>query len=125
MAVAQREEIRSFLTQVKILLEDDENYTFRSDLPKNKATLIKLGFTPGQALQEIKVLTYADYSNGPEDGKSKDGHKQGKIWVFGKVVCGLEIYIKIQLVTYKGFSKAAIISFHEAEFPLVYPYKNK
>ena len=123
MESAKPEEIRSFLLHIKILLESEDNYVFRTDLPKNKNTLLKLGFTPEQALQEIIDLTYKDYCSGPEPNRSKDGRHEGNVWKFGKKVCDLEVYIKFHLISHKRFSKVVIISFHEPEFPLTYPYK--
>lgn len=44
------------------------------------------------------------------------------MWVFGKDVHDIEVYIK---VTVGGFNRRAVcISFHRAEHPLDYPLKN-
>jgi hypothetical protein len=45
------------------------------------------------------------------------------MWVFGKDVKGREIYIKV--IISGTTSQTICISFHFAEHPLVYPFKEK
>jgi hypothetical protein len=46
----------------------------------------------------------------------------GEMWVFGKNVKGQEVYIKIMLG--QPGRSTICISFHIAEHPLNYPFKN-
>ena len=47
----------------------------------------------------------------------------GEMWVFGKDVKGREIYIKVMISSHT--SQTICISFHIAEHPLVYPFKEQ
>ena len=49
-------------------------------------------------------------------------NKMGEMWVFGKNVKKQEVYIKIMLG--QPNSSTICISFHIAEHPLNYPFKN-
>ncbi|MBA2873167.1 hypothetical protein HNQ85_003505 [Anoxybacillus calidus] len=116
--------INRVLVQIKrIISESPDNFRLLTTREKNERTLLKLGFTPNNARDEILRLSYKDYIAGPEDNKSEFGSKEGNIWEFGKKINGLDIYIKIHLVPTKYGTQCVCISFHEAEFPLSYPYK--
>ncbi len=91
---------------------------FRGDRLKNLQTLAELEINTSEREQEILSLVVEDYSSGPE----KDTLNKGDdMWIFGKMVKGREIYIKITLGGYNG--AAFCISFHLAEHKLNYPYK--
>lgn len=122
LSAALIDKINSFLLQVKLIINDDsDNFIVMTHRPKNEKTMLKLGFTPKHVGEVVCGLTYKDYSSGPEPNISKDGRQKGSVWVFGKKINGLEIYIKIQLISDKKFSKCVCISFHEADYPLNYP----
>jgi hypothetical protein len=124
LAKATQQEINSFLLQIKMLIEDSENFTLRSDRLINEETLLKLGYTPENACDELLTLTYKNYVSGPEGNISKDGHKNGEIWEFGKVINSLDIYIKFHIYAFKGITCAICVSFHEAKFTLNYCHKS-
>ena len=118
---ANKEEIDLFLTQCQIAARKSF-YLVRS--PKNKATLIDLGYTRADILQEIESLTWKDFSEGPllSHNYSED------VWIFGKIIKCREVYIKIQLSQYNDpgdlITTLFCISFHFAEYPMNYPYQN-
>lgn len=85
---------------------------------KNEEALRALGITPVAREEIIKKIERDDYSHSVIDDTSF-----GDMWVFGKDYDGTELYIKISLGT--PDSKTICISFHEAEHPLSYPFKNK
>lgn len=85
---------------------------------KNFDTLSSLEIRPIEREQVIDNLTAKDYSEGP---KPEDWHGSKEMWVFGKLLKGQEIYIKITLGV-EG-SNAICISFHIAEKPMAYPLK--
>jgi len=66
---------------------------------------------------EILSLSVNDFCEGP----LKDKSVPGNLWVFGKVIRGEEIYIKLKLSG--GGQFVTILSFHIAEAPLNYPFK--
>jgi hypothetical protein len=92
----------------------------RSDRQKNTQTIADLEFIHVE--QEIKgvlnQLTVIDYSEVPLEEKL---HGIPDMWVFGMIIKGREIYIKLSL----GFPNRSVIciSFHEAERPMRYPFK--
>lgn len=120
MQLASRSKINSFLLQLKYAI-DDNKVILLSNRPKNQATLLKLLYTPENALEELLSLTYKNYCSGPE----KDiGKFPGQIWKFGKSIQSIEVYIKIRLVSTAKLIKGVCISFHEWKYKsLTYPYK--
>ena len=60
-----------------------------------------------------------DYSQGPLEERMYGGVA---MWIFGKDVKKNEVYIKITM----GFAGGSVIciSFHAAEYPMRYPFKN-
>lgn len=85
---------------------------------KNEEALRALGITPVAREEIIKKIEKDDYSHSVIDETSF-----GDMWVFGKDHDGTELYIKISLGV--PGSNTICISFHEAEHPLNYPFKNK
>ena len=107
--------LRTFHAKLKVF-----DILFRDDRGKNQAALFNLDITPVYRVEIIKTLAVTDYSAGPivsELGKNTE------LWVFGKDVKQREIYIKISL----GFPNESVIciSFHLAERPMGYPFKNE
>ncbi len=112
-----KEEVESFLkelhTKMKIL-----GILFRDDRGKNQATLQELEIVPSYRTIVIKNLRVEDYVQGPVVDEL---NRLGEMWVFGKDVKGREIYIKVMI---SGVTNQTIcISFHIAEHPLIYPFK--
>jgi hypothetical protein len=90
----------------------------RDDRGKNSQTLLDLEITKDQRNKVLEALVSADYSEGPSPEKLHGG---ADMWVFGRIVKGKEIYIKITM----GINEAQVIciSFHIAEHPMNYPLK--
>ncbi len=83
--------------------------------------LASLGLTKRNCRDEIFGLSIEDYCSGPEE----DRDRPGQIWVFGKVIEGREIYIKLKIARVDERMIAKCLSFHPAEFPLCFPMKEK
>jgi ribosomal protein S9 len=112
-----KKEVESFLnelhTKMKIF-----GILFRDDRGKNLATLQKLEIVPSFRTVVIENLRVEDYVQGPVVDEL---NKLGEMWVFGKDVKGREVYIKVMI---SGVTSQTIcISFHIAEHPLIYPFK--
>ena len=115
--MATRSEIETFLSQFKIKLEIWGIF-FLDNRDKNIQLMKQLNFRPLDRLNVIKSIEVEDYSDGP----IKDGlNGFGEMWVFGKSLEGQEIYIKISMG--RPGTKTICISFHLAEHPMVYPFK--
>ena len=107
--------LRTFHAKLKVF-----DILFRDDRGKNREALFDLDITPVYRVEIIKTLAVTDYSAGPivsELGKNTE------LWVFGKDAKQREVYIKISL----GFPNESVIciSFHLAERPMGYPFKNE
>ncbi|HSJ69349.1 MAG TPA: hypothetical protein VK921_16830 [Anditalea sp.] len=87
---------------------------------KNFKTLALLELRPVDREGVLDNLTIEDYSQGPIP---EDWYGSKEMWVFGKVLKGHEIYIKITLGA-EG-SNTICISFHTADHPMLYPLKHK
>lgn len=116
--MATKEEIIRFLKE----FQDKKRIwqiLFRDDRGKNSAALLELEIIPNQRIEIIDNLKYTDYTEGPIPEMMYNG---AEMWVFGRMLKGKEIYIKISV----GASASApviCISFHVAEYTMVYPYK--
>lgn len=112
-------EIQSFLNDFKTKLAV-WGVIFIDARPKNSQTLLLLDILPYHRLEVLKSLQVKDYSQGPLQEKLYGG---ADMWVFGKLVKGQEVYIKITM----GIpgNKAICISFHIADYPMEYPLKKE
>ena len=91
---------------------------FRDERGKNAQALLDFEITRAKREEILIELEVENYSEGPLDEKLYQG---ANMWVFGKMVKGKEVYIKITM----GFQGAQVlcISFHLAERKMSYPYK--
>lgn len=90
-------------------------YVFRDDRGKNADLFDTLKITPKDRESIIASLSVEDFSEGPLEDKL---HQRGDMWVFGKVINGHEVYIKLMLL-----QNVLCISFHLAEHSMNYPFK--
>lgn len=110
-------QVTQFLSGFQRLL-DHKNCPIKSY--KNDKTLIKLGFTENDVIPELYGLVEEDYSSGPHP----DEYSPGSFWVFGKMIEGILIYIKIKIATDdNGEDWPVCFSFHEAEYNMKFPLK--
>lgn len=86
---------------------------------KNAQALLDIELVPSKRTELLNQLETVDYSEGPLD---ETMHGSGNMWVFGKEISGNEFYIKIAMG--RTNDKTICISFHKAEQPLNYPFKN-
>ncbi len=87
--------------------------------PNNQA-LLDLGLTPFQRREIILNLQTENYSEGPLTD-DKDG--QVDVWIFGCGIDGIEVYIKLKLGWTPRGNVARCLSFHAAQRPLSYPFR--
>lgn len=117
------EDVERFLTKCKIAVTFHIDFLFDE---KEKRTLSELIYEYDDVIQEILDLEPQDYEKGPlQDEKGY----AGEWWVFGKLIQGREIYIKVKVkdLNQEGHKQLSClcISFHFAEHPLKLPYKGK
>lgn len=86
---------------------------------KNLQALADLNLTADQRKEIILHLKVENYVSGPLEDKGKGG---GSIWIFGKFIEDIEVYIKLSLFGAGGKLYAKCISFHPADQPLTYPF---
>jgi hypothetical protein len=110
-------EIKVFLQDFHIKM-DIWGIIVRDDRGKNSQTLLDLEINKDYRNKILKSLIEEDYSDGPMEEKLNGG---ADMWVFGKLVKGKEIYIKISMSV--AGAKVICISFHIAEYKMTYPFK--
>lgn len=117
--MATQEDVEIFLKQFRVKMEIF-GIIFRNDRGKSIQTLLDLNITELERLQVVKTIEIEDYSEGPIADTLNNGMD---MWVFGKDVHDKEVYIKITM----GLNglHTICISFHVAEYPMNYPFKNK
>ncbi|MEK6782075.1 MAG: toxin [Bacteroidota bacterium] len=116
--MATQDEVLKFLADLKVKA-NIWPIVFRDDRGKNAQTLADLEITPMQRETIVKELQVNDFSEGPI---ADTLYKTTGMWVFGKMVKQVEVYIKITMGEFGG--NPICISFHTAEKAMTYPYKN-
>ena len=91
------------------------SFLILDDRSKNAQSLHNLNIAPDQRKEIIRKLKTEDFYR-VEDGLYMEKYI---MWSFGKSVQSIEVYIKISLTE----RNVICISFHEAEFPITYPFK--
>lgn len=110
------DEIKSFLRTCK---EHIDNERFELvERRKCLQTLTELEMTVEDAESAILALQPSNYVKGPES--DYDASEVGDIYVFGADQSSVELYIKLKCDSKRG---CVCISFHRAEWPLTYPYR--
>lgn len=112
----QKAQITLFLADFKELATCNFYFVQRD---KCLDSIAWLGITIEQAKAEIMDLTYEDYYKGPEP----DTDRGGDFWTFGKIINGKEIFIRLKTVSHLKLAKCQ--SFHIADRPIDYPYKER
>lgn len=85
---------------------------------KNTRAMLTLDLTSDNRLEILRKLIVGDYIGGPIEDQQDIG---SPLWVFGKQIKGVDIYIKIAMG--KPNDRVICISFHQAEGKLIYPHK--
>ncbi len=125
MCAGKQSAVRSFLLEAKYAIQnsyqDRWRWSFSTARKKNVNTLTELEMTREDVKKEILSLSVLDYCSGP----TKDPRIRGDVWIFGKIIRGKEIYIKLKLSGDQHGRMVRILSFHVAEKPLKYYFRDK
>ena len=115
--MASKTELEGFLKDFKQKL-GFWGLLIRSDRDKNFKTMTALEYSFNDVKKELSGLEIVHYAKGP----LKDTlYRDADMWVFGKLIQGQEVYIKITMG--QPGDKVLCISFHFSEETLIYPYK--
>lgn len=116
--MADKTTVKSFLQELKQLIKV-WGISF-SNRPKNSIQhLADLSITAKMREEIILNLTIEDYSEGLLEETQQGGTE---MWVFGKIIKGQQIYIKLTIS--KFTDRPICISFHKAEHPMRFPLQN-
>lgn len=115
----QKARIRSFLIEFKGIAAKRGIVVIPRK--ENIDALAELGLTYADRKHEILSVSVADYCAGPEP----DTDKPGQLWIFGKQVGDVTVYIKLKIVVEGELKIAKCLSFHIAKFPMCLPYKKE
>jgi hypothetical protein len=119
--MATKEEVQSFLQEFRQKMQI-WGIRCRDDREKNTQALFDFEINSLQRNKIIEELLIIDYSEGPQTDTLTDTLNAGApLWVFGKIVKGSMVYIKIS--TGKPNKQVTCISFHEAEHEMKFPFK--
>lgn len=116
--MASKWEVDEYLKALKVKI-NIFGILFLDDRGKNQQALHDLEISPIRRKEIINSLNVENYSEGPLSEKMRGILP---MWVFGKEVKKKEVYIKVSMGTENN--TAVCISFHIAEHPMNYPYKN-
>ncbi|WP_081170357.1 type II toxin-antitoxin system MqsR family toxin [Niastella populi] len=109
--------VENLLVEIKKRISED-GLIYMNSRSKNSQTLADLGLNAKEQRRVIDSLKLENYCGGPEP----DDKYQGKyVAVFGKMVNGIELYIKFSIGE-RG-TPIVCLSFHEAEGPMSYKFK--
>jgi len=117
--MATQEEVRIFLGDFKVKMSVF-SILFRDNRMKNTRVLLDFEISWMKRKEVIESISVEDYSEGPLDDKL---YGIASMWVFGKYIKELEIYIKISFGKPNG--QVLCISFHPSEYPMKYPFKKQ
>jgi hypothetical protein len=112
-------EVTEFLKDFNIKISIFDIIVLASRI-ENITTLAELGITEAQRKAVLQELITTDFS---EAGVEEFGVYGTEMWIFGKIIKGREIYIKITLGNLN--SRVICISFHFAKYVMKYPFKTK
>jgi len=115
--MSTEKEVSDFLKEFKQKMTIWE-VLFRDERGKNAKALVDLELRPNDRKSILENLQTIDYSEGPIEEKLYGG---SAMWVFGKTIKKKEVYIKITLGAMG--SSVICISFHLAEYKMLYPLK--
>ena len=116
---ATKDEIEAFLKEFKERAKLFGLF-YVDEKPNNIDTLNILEITSKDRDKYVLSLTSENYCQGPDKNHYPN---QNDVWVFGKVIKGKEVYIKI-FINARLNGPNVCISFHIAEHPLNYPLRN-
>lgn len=118
---ASPQEVCDFLAALMTAMEYGRFHL--KDREKNLQSLADLGLSINDMKAILRRLSVENYSAGP---KPDDTDETREVWIFGYAVEGKEIYIKLRLAPAPGkrhVLAAVVWSFHQAEFPMKYPFR--
>lgn len=121
LTLATIEQIEAFLLKSKCSINEGELRL----IPRKKSLEIlnKLGISIKDAITMVEELTYRDYYRGPTDERDPK-FPSGELWEFGielEFDEFVDIYVKLKDILNQ--KKMICLSFHECEYPIIYPYK--
>jgi len=111
-----KDEVEKFIDALRVKKASGVlRFLILDDRSKNAQSLHNLNIPPDQRKDIILKLKAEDFYR-IEIGLYLEKYT---MWSFGKLVQHIEVYIKISMTE----RNVICISFHEAEFPITYPFK--
>ena len=121
LEIAPRWKIEAILSMMKQVECNRLYIPGMNDMQSKTAMFMSLiGYTRTDVFEVLQTLEWVDYVQGPLRDNRGRPHD---LWVFGKYVERFETYIKFTVFVSEGDYVGVCVSFHKAERPLVFPYK--
>ncbi len=111
--------LRQVRRQVQLSGSDPARFVL-STRDKNLETIARLELNRNDVKLVLSELSLEDYCSGP----SPDHQVAGEVWVFGKIIQGLPVYIKFKLNDSRDAAGVRVLSFHVAEESLNHPFRS-
>lgn len=83
---------------------------------ENIDALLELNINKKIRKEEILSISVCDYCSGPEEDRDGNGY----VWIFGKSMGEIEIYIKLKIAETGNSKIAKCLSFHKATHRIPY-----
>lgn len=121
MGCPRRRAVQEFLQELKSIITDPRVKEVAKVLvprAKNKCFISELELRIPDVWDVILGLSVENYCEGPVF----DDTEPGDFWIFGTRLRGKEVYIKLKLAKLSILKVVRVVSFHQAEQPLSYPF---
>lgn len=115
--MTNKADVRAFLQELKQVIKIWDIF-FINRAKNSIQDLADLDITAKMRIDIILELALEDYSQGPEPETQFNGKE---LWVFGKTIKNQQVYIKLTITRETG--NAICISFHKAEYQMMFPFK--
>lgn len=129
---SKKKEVQTFLNELQRILKAS-NFDITSNFlliqsRKNSSkkkfstpfTLVDLNYDTEDVVERLKELTISEYCETLFD---RDDSHPPVLYVFGKQIDSKLVYIKLKIKESRE-KYVLCVSFHYAEYPMIFPYKN-
>ncbi len=121
---SSKQDVEDFLAEMQALISLDTfrlNQTAKDNVDiyySTPYTLLTLEYNDSDIIEQVRTLTIQNYSETLFD---KDDVNPPYLFVFGKMIEGRTVYIKLKIKNILN-QYVLCVSFHFAKFPMKYPY---
>ena len=121
--ISPKQDVEEFIEKMLAIL-NKESFSVDRDLTinpseKNDETMVELDYDTEDVAKELRSLVVENYSETKFDSAFE---YVTYLYVFGKIVQGKLIYIKVKIRSRINNKNILCLSFHEAKYKMEFPY---